>query len=120
MAALLSCARPSSKTQFSYWVSLAICFDKHCNQFKPLFSKKPLVENNSKGQNNILLRNWKSYVIGDLLIFKIGGGGVGKSYLIDCVAKWADKILRECNGRKDPDMPTVLKLAYTGVNGNKW
>ena len=47
-----------------------------------------------------------------------GGGGVGKSYLIDTTAQWADKILREGNGRDDPDKPTVLLLAYTGVAAN--
>ena len=51
-------------------------------------------------------------------IFYAGGGGVGKSFLIDSVAKWADKILREGTGRDDPDMPTVLLIAYTGVAAN--
>ena len=44
-----------------------------------------------------------------------GGGGVGKSYLIKATAQWIDKILREAINRKDPEMPTVLLLAYTGV-----
>lgn len=43
---------------------------------------------------------------------------MGKSYLIHTIAQWADKILREGNGRDDPDMPTVLLLAYTGVAAN--
>ena len=43
---------------------------------------------------------------------------MGKSFLIDTISKWADKILREGIGRDDPDMPTVLLIAYTGVAAN--
>ena len=43
---------------------------------------------------------------------------MGKSFLIETTSQWADKILREGNGRQDPDMPTVLLLAYTGVAAN--
>ena len=46
-------------------------------------------------------------------MFSLGGGGVGKSYLIQTVAKWIDHILRKSND--NPDMPKVLLLAYTGV-----
>ena len=44
-----------------------------------------------------------------------GGGGVGKSYLIKTIAQWTDKILRTGINRDNPDMPTVLMLAFTGV-----
>ena len=51
--------------------------------------------------------------------FHVGGGGVGKSFVIDAISQWADKILREGgNERQDPDMPIVLLLAYTGVAAN--
>ena len=51
--------------------------------------------------------------------FYVGGGGVGKSFVIDTISQWADKILREGgNERQDPDMPIVLLLAYTGVAAN--
>ena len=43
---------------------------------------------------------------------------MGKSFLIETTSQWADKILREGNGRQDPNMPTVLLLAYTGVAAN--
>ena len=44
-----------------------------------------------------------------------GGGGVGKSYLIKTITQWSDKILREGKNRDNPDMPTVLLIAFTGV-----
>ena len=44
-----------------------------------------------------------------------GGGGVGKSYLIKTTSQWLDKILRDASDRKNPDMPTVLLIAFTGV-----
>ena len=46
-------------------------------------------------------------------VFSLGGGGVGKSYLIQTAAQWIDHILRKSND--NPDMPKVLLLAYTGV-----
>ena len=42
-----------------------------------------------------------------------GGGGVGKSYLIRTVAKWAEKILRKAGD--NPLKPKVLLLAPTGM-----
>ena len=51
--------------------------------------------------------------------FYVGGEGVWKSFVIDAISQWADKILREGgNERQDPDMPIVLLLAYTGVAAN--
>ena len=44
-----------------------------------------------------------------------GGGGVGKSYLIKTASQWLDKILRDGTDRDNPDKPTVLLLAFTGV-----
>ena len=49
------------------------------------------------------------------LLIVHGGGGVGKSYLIKATAQWIDKILRQGADRDNPDMPTVLLLAFTGV-----
>ena len=52
------------------------------------------------------------------LLIVHGGGGVGKSYLIHAIAQWSEKILREGKGRDDPNMPTILLIAYTGVAAN--
>ena len=41
-----------------------------------------------------------------------GGGGVGKSFMINTIAKWCEKILRQPGD--NPDMPVCLKLAFTG------
>ena len=49
------------------------------------------------------------------LLIVHGGGGVGKSYLIKATAQWIDKILRDGTDRDNPDMPTVLLIAFTGV-----
>ena len=49
------------------------------------------------------------------LLIVHGGGGVGKSYLIKTIAQWIDKILRDGSDRDNPDMPTVLLVAFTGV-----
>ena len=49
------------------------------------------------------------------LLIVHGGGGVGKSYLIKATSQWLDKILRDGTDRDNPDMPTVLLLAFTGV-----
>ena len=49
------------------------------------------------------------------LLIVHGGGGVGKSYLIKTLAQWVDKILRDDRKRDNPDYPTVLLLAFTGV-----
>ena len=38
---------------------------------------------------------------------------MGKSYLIQTLAKWVDYILRSKDD--NPDMPKVLLLAFTGV-----
>ena len=43
---------------------------------------------------------------------------MGKSFLVHIISQWCDKILREGNERQNPDMPTVLLLAYTGVAAN--
>ena len=43
-----------------------------------------------------------------------GGGGVGKTYLIKTISQWIDKILREGIDRDNPDLLTVLMLAFTG------
>ena len=42
----------------------------------------------------------------------IGGGGVGKSYLIITLSKWITKILLSTS---DPNKAKVLLLAFTGV-----
>ena len=42
-----------------------------------------------------------------------GGGGVGKSYLIRAISKWAEKILRKPGD--NPLKPKVLLLAPTGM-----
>ena len=44
-----------------------------------------------------------------------GGGGVGKSYMIQTISQWTDKVFREAGNRENPDFPTVLLLAFTGV-----
>ena len=44
-----------------------------------------------------------------------GGGGVGKSYMIKAIAQWTDKIFREAGKRDNPDFPTILLMAFTGV-----
>ena len=49
------------------------------------------------------------------MIFFLGGGGVGKSYLIQTTSQWIDQILRDGTDRNNPDMPTFLKIAFTGV-----
>ena len=49
------------------------------------------------------------------LLIVHGGGGVGKSYLIKTTSQWIDKILRDGTDRDNPDMPTVLLIAFTGV-----
>lgn len=47
-----------------------------------------------------------------MICFKLGGGGTGKSYLIQTTSQWVDKILREAND--NPLKPKILLLAYTG------
>ena len=47
-----------------------------------------------------------------LSLSNIGGGGVGKTYLIITLAKWITKILINVT---DPIMTKVLLLAFTGV-----
>merc|ERR1711860_275002 len=42
-----------------------------------------------------------------------GGGGVGKSFLINCVAKWIEKILRKPGDH--PLKPKILILGPTGM-----
>ena len=49
------------------------------------------------------------------LLIVHGGGGVGKSYLIQTTAQWIEKILRGNKNRDNPDIPNVLLIAYTGV-----
>ena len=49
------------------------------------------------------------------LLIVHGGGGVGKSHLIKTVSQWTDNILRKGKDRDNPDFPTVMLLAYTGV-----
>ena len=55
-----------------------------------------------------------SSIVDPPLLIVHGGGGVGKSYL----TQWSEKILREGKGRDNPDMPTILLIAYTGVAAN--
>lgn len=43
----------------------------------------------------------------------LGGGGVGKSFLIDLIAKWTHKILTQPGDIADH--PKVIKMAPTGV-----
>ena len=43
----------------------------------------------------------------------LGGGGVGKSFVIRLVSKWAEFILREAGD--DPNKPKVLILGPTGM-----
>ena len=47
----------------------------------------------------------------NMICFKLGGGGTGKSYLIQTTSQWVDKILREAND--NPLKPKILLLAYT-------
>ena len=42
-----------------------------------------------------------------------GGGGVGKSFLIELIAQAADRILRKIGD--DPNRPKVLLAAPTGI-----
>ena len=44
----------------------------------------------------------------------LGGGGVGKSWVINVVSKWCEKILRKPGD--DPYNPKVLLLGPTGVS----
>ena len=46
----------------------------------------------------------------------LGGGGVGKTFLINVVSKWAEHILRKEG--TDPLDPTVLLLGPTGKSAN--
>ena len=45
-----------------------------------------------------------------------GGGGVGKTFLINVVSKWAEHILRKEG--TDPLDPTVMLLGPTGKAAN--
>ena len=46
-----------------------------------------------------------------------GGGGVGKTFLINVVSKWAEQILRKAG--TDPAInPVVLLLGPTGKSAN--
>ena len=45
-----------------------------------------------------------------------GGGGVGKTFLINAISKWAEEILRESG--TDPLDPIVLLIAPTGKSAN--
>ena len=54
-------------------------------------------------------------VLSPPLLIVHGGGVVGKSYLIKTTSQWIDKILRDGTDRDNPDMPTVLIMAFTGV-----
>ena len=42
-----------------------------------------------------------------------GGGGVGKSFMINCISKWIEKIMREPGD--NPFKPKVLLLGPTGM-----
>ena len=42
-----------------------------------------------------------------------GGGGVGKSFLINCIKLWTEKILRSPGDH--PNKPKTLIMAPTGV-----
>ena len=46
----------------------------------------------------------------------LGGGGVGKTFLIKTISKWAEKILRKAG--EDPTHPKVLLLAPTGKSAS--
>ena len=45
-----------------------------------------------------------------------GGGGVGKTFLINVISKWAEEILRKSG--TDPLDPIVLLIAPTGKSAN--
>ena len=45
-----------------------------------------------------------------------GGGGVGKTFLINVVSKWAEEILRKEG--TDPLNPIVMLLGPTGKSAN--
>ena len=47
------------------------------------------------------------------MVVLLGGGGVGKTFLINIVKKWAEKILRRAGD--DPSKPKVILLAWTGM-----
>ena len=58
----------------------------------------------------------KATVKGIILIdiSTLGGGGNGKSYLINCTAKWLEKILRQPGDH--PLKPYILILGPTGMS----
>ena len=45
-----------------------------------------------------------------------GGGGVGKTFLINVVSKWAEQIMRKKG--PDPTNPIVMLLGPTGKSAN--
>ena len=47
-------------------------------------------------------------------IFCLGGGGNGKSHLINCTSKWLEKILRQPGDH--PLKPYILILGPTGMS----
>ena len=60
----------------------------------------------------LLFKTCKSF----LIISLIGGGGVGKSFLINLVKMWAEYILRQPGDH--PLKPKVLLLGPTGMAAN--
>ena len=54
-----------------------------------------------------------SYVVSNIFVNVKGGGGVGKSFLMKLISKWAEIILRESGDH--PEHPKCLLLAPTGV-----
>ena len=46
----------------------------------------------------------------------IGGGGVGKTFLIRAISQWTEKILRKEG--EDPTRPKVLLLGPTGKSAS--
>ena len=60
----------------------------------------------------LLFKTCKSF----LIILLIGGGGVGKSFLINLVKMWAEYILRQPGDH--PLKPKVLLLGPTGMAAN--
>ena len=64
---------------------------------------------------------YHSFVIVNISILTLniiftGGGGVGKTFLIKTISKWAEKILR--NPGDDPLNPKVLLLGPTGKSAS--
>ena len=67
-----------------------------------------------QGKNeSINFQNTKYFYVDPIHIFVTGGAGAGKSHLINAIYQTATKTFR--HGPQDPNQPSVLLLAPTGV-----